>query len=127
VDARHQDDSELSNKNSDPVWAAFELPNMFEQREQAGRPWLPFLTVSTMTAGVYALPEAGVDPQGPHERDELYYVISGRAKLQVEGDSMEVSPGSTVYVRAFTEHRFYDIEEELKVLVFFSTAESLAD
>lgn len=119
--------SGLSKQNSDPVWAAFELSDVFEQRQRAGRPWLPFLTASTMTVGVYALPEAGLDPQASHERDELYYVISGKAKLQVEADSMDVGPGSTVYVRAFAEHRFHDIEEELKVLVFFSTAEPSRD
>ncbi len=107
----------------DPEWAAFELPDVMAQHVQAGQPWLPFLTVSTMTVGVYVLPEAGVDPQEPHERDELYYVVSGKAKLSVESDSMGVGPGSTVYVKAHADHRFYDIEEELKVLVFFSTAQ----
>ena len=113
----------MSSHKGDPAWAAFELSDVFGQRQQAGRPWFPFLTVSTMTVGVYALPEAGLDPQDPHERDELYYVIRGKAKLQVEGDNLNVGPGSTIYVRAHARHRFYDIEEELQVLVFFSTAE----
>lgn len=106
----------------DPVWAAFELNEQLARREAAPQPWLPFLTVSTMTVGVYELPEAGIDPQGPHERDELYYVVSGRAMLRVESDEIEIGPGSLVYVKAYAEHRFHDIEEKLKVLVFFSTA-----
>ncbi len=55
--------------------------------------------------------------------DPVWAASSGKAKLSVESDSMSVGPGSTVYVRAHTDHRFYDIEEELKVLVFFSTAQ----
>ncbi len=106
----------------DPVWAAFELTDQLAKRQAAEQPWYPFLTVSTMTVGVYELPEAGIDPQTPHERDELYYVVSGRAMLRVESDEVEVGPGSMVYVRAHAEHRFHDIEEKLQVIVFFSTA-----
>jgi quercetin dioxygenase-like cupin family protein len=35
-----------------------------------------------------------------------------------------VSAGSLVYVPAQVEHRFYSIEEELTVLVFFAPAET---
>jgi hypothetical protein len=31
--------------------------------------------------------------------------------------------GSVIFVEAELEHRFYDIEEELEVLVFFAPAE----
>ncbi len=108
--------------SADPTWAAFQIQELLAKRQQTGKPWFPFLTASTMTVGLYVLPEAGVDPQVPHERDELYFVVKGKAKLEVEGDSMNVGPGSTVFVKARTDHRFYDIEEELEVLVFFSTA-----
>jgi quercetin dioxygenase-like cupin family protein len=42
------------------------------------------------------------------------------------GDSAnqtEVRPGSVIFVEAELEHRFYDIKEELEVLVFFAPAE----
>ena len=112
----------MSEQIGDPTWAAFQMQELLAKHQQAGKPWLPFLTASTMTVGVYILPEAGVDSQEPHERDELYFVVSGKAKLQVEDASMNVGPGSTVFVKARADHRFFDIEEELKVLVFFSTA-----
>ena len=82
-----------------------------------------FLQVSTMSAGLYVLPEGGVDHQEPHDQDELYYVVGSRATLQVADEMVEVGPGSVVYVRAHVEHRFLNIEEELSVLVFFSAAE----
>jgi mannose-6-phosphate isomerase-like protein (cupin superfamily) len=114
---------DLSGQSGDPTWAAFQMQELLAKHQQAGKPWFPFLALSTMTAGVYVLPEAGVDPQEPHQRDELYFVVSGKAKLQVEDASMSVGPGSTVFVKARVDHRFFDIEEELKVLVFFSTAD----
>ncbi len=105
-----------------PVWAAFELPELIARRAAAAQPWLSFLEVSTMNAGLYVLPEGGVDHQEPHRRDELYYVLSGTAALEVEGERRAVGPGSVIYVRAHTAHRFVDIEEELRVLVIFSAA-----
>ena len=113
----------MNAPRQDPVWAAFELSDLIVQREELMQPWLPFLEVSTLTTGLYVLPEEGVDHQEPHEQDELYYVISGRAKIQVEGASREVEAGSLIYVKAHADHRFFDIEEELRVLVFFSAAE----
>jgi hypothetical protein len=38
-------------------------------------------------------------------------------------DQAEVRSGSVIFVEAELEHCFYDIEEELEVLVFFAPAE----
>jgi quercetin dioxygenase-like cupin family protein len=43
---------------------------------------------------------------------------ANRSELQAE-----VRPGSVIFVEAELEHRFYDIEEELEVLVYFAPAE----
>jgi quercetin dioxygenase-like cupin family protein len=112
----------LGTQDRDPIWAAFDTPDLIEQREELASPWLPFLEVSTMTMGLYVLPEDGVDHQEPHEQDEVYYVVGGRAMIEVEGESRQVKAGSVVYVKANADHRFFNIEEELKVLVFFSAA-----
>lgn len=118
-----EDARKTVSHSDDPVWAAFELSDLIEQRQAAARPWLPFLEVSTLSAGLYVLPEGGVDHQSPHEKDEVYYVVSGRAVIEVEGERAEVGPGSVVYVKARAAHRFVDIEEELRVLVLFSAAD----
>ena len=116
MDSRAEDDR-------NPTWATFDLAELLSQREEMAEPWLAFLQVSTLSAGLYVLPEGGIDHQDPHDVDELYYIVSGKAMIQVEEDSRQVRPGSLVYVRAHAEHRFHTIEEELKVLVFFSAAE----
>jgi mannose-6-phosphate isomerase-like protein (cupin superfamily) len=53
----------------------------------------------------------------------MYYVVRGRARMQIGSDHAEVGTGSVIFVEAKLEHRFYDIEEELEVLVFFAPAE----
>jgi len=94
------------------------------ERERSGRAYLEFLRVPTMSAGMYVLPASGSDPQKPHKEDEMYYVVRGRARMRVGAEDCEVEPGSVIFVEANVEHRFYDIREELTVLVFFAPAES---
>lgn len=102
----------------------FRIPELEKQREQAEKRYLEFLRVPAMSAGVYVLPAGGVDPQSPHKEDELYYVVRGKAKMRVGSDTQSIGAGSIIFVAAAVEHRFYDIERELVVLVFFAPAES---
>ncbi len=54
----------------------------------------------------------------------MYYVIRGRARFKVGAEDREVSAGSVIFVAAEVDHRFYDVTEELAVLVAFAPAES---
>ena len=101
-------------------WEAFALDDLREKREAGSAPWLAFLKVPALCTGLYVLPAGGQDGQSPHERDEVYYVIAGRAVLEVDGERQPVRPGAVVYVKAEVDHRFVEIEEDLEVLVFFS-------
>jgi len=111
------------SSSDDPVSAAFAVEDLVREARESDRAWLPFLDVETLNVGLYVLPVGGEDGQRPHELDEVYYVVDGRAKLTVEGEQHPVAPGSIVYVRAGAAHRFHSIEEELRVLVFFSAKE----
>ncbi len=102
---------------------AHEIPQLLDERNNQGRPYLEFLRKSSMSAGIYVLPAGGVDGQQPHTEDELYYVVSGHAFIRVGKEDRPVQAGSLVFVGAHMEHRFYSIEEELVVLVFFAPAE----
>lgn len=101
----------------------FTLSNLTAAREQSGELYHEFLHVPAMSAGVYQLAAGSVDPQEPHTEDELYYVMQGRARIQVGTEDMAVEPGSLVFVAANVEHRFHSITEDLTVLVFFAPAE----
>jgi len=101
----------------------FHMDDLARLRAGKGAPYFEFLRVPAMSAGVYVLPAGGRDAQRPHREDEMYYVVRGRARLQIGSENAEVRAGSVIFVEAKQEHRFYDIREELEVLVFFAPAE----
>ena len=70
------------------------------------------------------MPAGVADLQKPHREDEMYYVVRGRARMKVGAEDQAVGQGSVIFVAAQVEHRFYDIAEELVVLVFFAPAET---
>ena len=102
---------------------AYELPQLISQREVANKLYLEFLKVPDLSMGLYVLPAGGTDPQSPHTEDEVYYVVSGRAQIQVADEDRAVQAGSIVYVPKNVEHRFHTIEQDLTVIVFFAPAE----
>ncbi len=102
---------------------AFDLAQLISQREASEKRYLEFLKVPDLSMGLYVLPAGGTDPQSPHTEDEVYYVVSGKAKILVADENRDVQAGSIVYVAKNIAHRFHSIEEELSVLVFFAPAE----
>jgi mannose-6-phosphate isomerase-like protein (cupin superfamily) len=102
---------------------AFELADLLRERAESGRLYHEFIRTHDLSIGLYVLPAGATDPQGPHTEDEAYYVISGRARIRVGDDERAVTAGSTVFVGADVEHRFFDIEEELVLFVAFGPAE----
>jgi mannose-6-phosphate isomerase-like protein (cupin superfamily) len=44
--------------------------------------------------------------------------------MRVRSEEQAVGPGSLIFVEAGAEHRFFEISEQLEVLVFFAPAES---
>ena len=102
----------------------FKIGEIDNERATAGKLYREFLRVPAISAGLYVLPAGATDSQRPHHEDEMYYVIRGRARFHAGDEDAEVSAGSMLFVAAEVEHRFYDITEELAVLVFFAPAES---
>lgn len=102
----------------------YEISQLALARERLGKLYLEFLRVPSMSAGVYVLAAGASDPQKPHQEDEMYYIVRGRAGMKVGPEDQEVGPGSVIFVEAGVEHRFHDIREELTILVFFAPAES---
>ncbi len=107
-----------------PKAALFTTADLERLRQQKQKPYLEFLRADSMSAGLYVLPAGATDLQRPHHEDEMYYVVRGRARFKAGNEDFEVIAGSILFVAAKIEHRFYDISEELAVLVFFAPAES---
>jgi len=102
---------------------AFELTDLISQQRDSDKLYFEFLKVPDLSMGLYVLSAGGTDPQSPHTEDEVYYVVSGQAKIKVGDEDRDVQAGSILYVAKNVEHRFHSIEEELKVIVFFAPAE----
>ena len=66
----------------------------------------------------------GIDPQTPHDQDEIYIVQSGHGAV-VSGASEEklerraVGPGDAIFVPAHHVHRFLDFSADFAVWVVF--------
>lgn len=100
------------------VW---DMAKVLEKHRAAKRSYTRFFKVPSTHCGVYTLPKAGKDGQSPHGEDELYYVLAGKAKMESKEGKQAVGPGSLIFVAAQAEHRFVDIEEDLELLVVFSS------
>jgi mannose-6-phosphate isomerase-like protein (cupin superfamily) len=68
--------------------------------------------------GVYVLVAPEPDRQQPHSDDEVYIVLEGSGRLEVEGEQTDLREGDGVFVPAGAEHRFTGYEH-LSVLVVF--------
>ena len=102
----------------------FDIAQLESSRKESGKAYLEFLRVSSLSAGIYVLAAGSTDTQKPHQEDEMYYVVRGRARMRIGGEDQSVTAGSITFVAANVKHNFFEITEELVVLVFFAPAES---
>ncbi|MDB1086214.1 cupin domain-containing protein [Streptomyces sp. ACA25] len=103
---------------------AFRMDQLEAERLANDGAYLRFLRERNMSVGLYALDAGAQDHQQPHQQDEVYVVLSGRASLTVGDETTLVGRGSVVYVPARVPNRFHHITEDLRVLVIFSPPES---
>lgn len=108
---------------SDATLQGFHVDALVAANRASAERYTEFLRVPTMSAGLYALPAGGDDLQRPHQQDEIYYVVSGRSKFVCDGIVIDAEPGSFIYVAKQVEHRFFDIAEDLTIIVLFAPAE----
>lgn len=59
------------------------------------------------------------DLQKPHDRDEIYVVISGTGKFENQGIVSDFGPGDVLFVPAFAPHRFIEFSVDFATWVFF--------
>ncbi len=103
---------------------AFGLNELVEKHAELGQLYYEFLRVDSLSMGLYKLPAGGVDPQSPHEEDEVYYVVNGRSQVTVGDETRAVKTGDTIFVAKHVPHKFHNITEDLTLLVFFAPPES---
>lgn len=102
--------------------AEFSLDDVNVAHAAAGQMWHEFLRVPDLSLGLYVIRVGGDDPQSPHNEDEVYFILSGKGVLRAGDEEFPAEAGSILYVAKQVPHRFHDVTEELRVLVFFAPA-----
>ena len=57
--------------------------------------------------------------RNPHNKDEVYVIISGEGTFFCNGETMSFAPGDVLFVPASAEHRFTKFTKDFKTWVFF--------
>lgn len=111
-----------STNSASSAWQLFDTNELRKNLGSQAVEYKEFFRVPAMHCALYRLAKGAADMQTPHDEDEMYYVLEGRARLMVSDEIKEVSPGSLLYVGATESHSFFEIEEDMLLLVFFSGA-----
>ncbi len=106
-------------ETSDPDFASFQLKSLVDELAEKGGPWLPFMQGKNVLTGLYHLKAGAEDRQRPHDTDEVYFVASGQGKFMAGEEETGVKTGSILFVKAGVQHHFFDITEDLVLIVFF--------
>jgi mannose-6-phosphate isomerase-like protein (cupin superfamily) len=106
---------------ADQDWKTFVLGEEIERQRRSGEPYREFLREPALSCGIYSLPAGATDLQAPHDEDEVYYVVEGCGRVKIGDQEQQVGPGSILYVQASSEHSFFEIEEDVTMLVFFAS------
>ena len=106
---------------SENNWQVFDLDEVRGKLTGKAVEYLEFLNVPAINCGVYFLEAGSTDMQAPHDDDEVYLVLGGRARMRLGDEERDIGEGSLLYVSATTEHSFFEIEEDMTLLVIFAT------
>jgi mannose-6-phosphate isomerase-like protein (cupin superfamily) len=105
---------------NDNTWQVFDLEDVKARLTGKEVEYLEFLNVPAINCGIYFLRAGSTDMQAPHDEDEIYFVLSGSARMRLGDEERTVGPGSLLYVGATTRHSFFEIEEDMTLLVMFA-------
>ena len=109
---------------SEGNWQVFDLDKVRDKLKGEAVEYLEFLNVPALNCGIYFLAAGSTDMQAPHDEDEVYFVLSGKARMHLGEQDRSIGPGSLLYVGATTEHSFFEIEEDMTLLVMFAASAS---
>jgi mannose-6-phosphate isomerase-like protein (cupin superfamily) len=109
---------------SDNSWQVFDLNDLKSKLSGDAVQYLEFLNVPSMNCGLYFLTAGSTDMQSPHDEDEVYLVLSGKARMRLGEEERDVGAGSLLYISATTDHSFFEIEEDMTLMVMFAAMPS---
>jgi mannose-6-phosphate isomerase-like protein (cupin superfamily) len=83
----------------------------------SGRLFTELFTHGTLSVEIYK--PLRVDFQQPHDRDEVYVVISGSGRFYCQGAVSDFKAGDFFFVKAGMDHHFMDFSDDFATWVFF--------
>ena len=61
-----------------------------------------------------------------HQQEEVYYIVAGSGKIQVNGDSRGVQAGDCIYIRPQMEHVLTNTAEQNMIMMFCYSPKTIA-
>lgn len=93
------------------------LPGEVTDQWPLGKRFIQALAHGSMSVELYA--PLDTDPQTPHPRDELYFILSGSGVITIAQDAFPFAPGDCFFVGAGVEHRFTEFAPGFATWVVF--------
>lgn len=94
---------------------------LVEQLTEEDNHYVEVLTEDSLSVELARYPNP--EPKHPHKEDELYFVISGSGMAKVGDETYAVDEGDVVFVEQGVKHDFFEIEDEMTVLVVFTNSQ----
>lgn len=91
---------------------------MAKLTQAGGQRWVTMFKHGNLELEYYA--PRGTDPQQPHTRVEVYFVISGRGGFVRNGVRQEFGPGEVLHVPAGVPHHFEDFTDDFATWAIFA-------
>lgn len=88
-----------------------------EKLAHADKPFVEVFTHGSLVTEIYQ--PLGTDQQTPHDRDEVYVIISGTGEFTSEGNRYTFAPGDFFFVPAGAVHRFENFSADFVTWVMF--------
>jgi mannose-6-phosphate isomerase-like protein (cupin superfamily) len=83
-----------------------------------GQRWVTMFALPNLELEFYA--PRGSDPQQPHTRDEVYFILTGAADFVKGAERWRVAPGEVLYLPAGVPHRFENISDDFATWAIFA-------
>lgn len=82
-----------------------------------GQRFAPVFRHGSLAVEIYA--PRGVDPQSPHDRDEVYFVVAGCGTFVNGAERVPCGPGDLLFAAAGEAHRFENCSDDFVTWVLF--------
>lgn len=99
---------------------AFDVAEQARGRASEENAWNPFLVEPSLVLGNYMLPQiTGGDSTLVHKWQEFNLVTRGRGRFTMGADSVDIGPGTLMFVERGVGHFFHDLQDDLDVLILW--------